>query len=354
MEMISERHKKFIKSIVWVVLILIAVYLFFTKIFRFVAPFIVGLLIALIIEKPVNFLEKRTKFRRGTAVSIMLLLFVIIIGGIITFAFYQLTAELVRMTKDMSGFSNVGEHIKSFIDIGQKFYLKLPDEIVESLKANFGSIAQTVSTWLQGLLKYMLGIIKSLPQVFIFIVISLVSTFFMSRDWKKISEFVFKQIPKGWGIRMRIFKGDLFVALAGFVKAQIILICITFLELFIGYIILGVNYAFLLALLTAILDALPIFGTGTVLIPTAVIHLIMGDIPKAVGFLILYLIITIIRQTIEPRIVGSNVGLHPLVTLMSMYIGTQIFGVIGLILGPIIAVILKTMQKARVLPRWKT
>ncbi|NLN41945.1 MAG: AI-2E family transporter [Clostridiales bacterium] len=144
------------------------------------------------------------------------------------------------------------------------------------------------------------------------------------------------------------------VAFVGFIKAQIFLMAITFLELLIGYQILGVEYAFFFALLTAIIDILPVLGTGTVLIPTAIVHFIMGNIPRALGFLCLYFIIFVIRQILEPRVVGQSLGLHPLVTLMSMYIGLRLIGVPGMFLGPIIVILVKAFYKAGFLPSWKT
>lgn len=105
--------------------------------------------------------------------------------------------------------------------------------------------------------------------------------------------------------------------------------------------------------MTAFVDALPILGTGTVLIPAAAFNLVIGNVPRAIGFIGLYIVIMVVRQSLEPKIMGQNLGLHPLVTLISIYVGMQIFGIIGLFLGPIIVAILRALQKARILPQWK-
>ena len=175
----------------------------------------------------------------------------------------------------------------------------------------------------------------------------------MSRDREKVSGFVYKQIPEDWRIKIRSIKEDLLAALLGFIKAQFILISVTFIELLIGYSLIGVKYAFSFALLTAFVDALPILGTGTVLIPAAAFNLVIGNVPRAIGFIGLYIVIMVVRQSLEPKIMGQNLGLHPLVTLISIYVGMQIFGIIGLFLGPIIVAILRALQKARILPQWK-
>jgi sporulation integral membrane protein YtvI len=160
-------------------------------------------------------------------------------------------------------------------------------------------------------------------------------------------------MPEGWRNKIRTMKEDLFAALVGFIKAQSILISVTFIELLIGYSLIGVKYVFSLALITAVVDALPVLGTGTILIPAAAINLIMGNVPKALAFIALYIVILIVRQFLEPKVVAQSLGLHPLVTLISIYVGLQLFGIIGLFLGPIIVVIIKALQKARILPQWK-
>lgn len=351
---ITKRQEYYIKTFIGIILVVLFVVLFITKILPYVAPFVVAIFMTFIIERPVRWLQVKFRLSRSWAVAIAILLFVIIVGGILILTFYQMTTELANLTRDTPTLYSVSDYFQSFIEKSQSFYLEFPDEIVKSFEDNIGTIVGTISSWLTKLFMSMLNVVKSLPELFIFMIVSVVSTFFMSRDRDKIAAFIYRQFPPKWDDRLRVLKSNLFVAFIGFIKAQLTLIFITFLELLVGYTLLGIDYAFFFAMFTAIVDALPILGIGTVLIPISVVYLVMGNMQRAFGFLLLYAIITIVRQFLEPRIMGSKLGIHPLVMLMAIYIGLKIFGVFGLILGPIIVVILKALQKSRIIPQFKT
>lgn len=329
------------------------VLLLLIKVIPYVAPFVVALFITFIIERPVSFLTTKLKLPRGAAVGIVLLFFTLVTGGIVILIFSELVNEIWRLTREIPSAQVVKGYIDILLGRVQNLYLSLPAELERTIRDSLGSVVGSISVFLQSLLNYLLDMVKLLPQLFLFIVISLVASFFMSRDREKISRFVYKQMPEGWRNKIRTMKEDLFAALVGFIKAQSILISVTFIELLIGYSLIGVKYVFSLALITAVVDALPVLGTGTILIPAAAINLIMGNVPKALAFIALYIVILIVRQFLEPKVVAQSLGLHPLVTLISIYVGLQLFGIIGLFLGPIIVVIIKALQKARILPQWK-
>ncbi|NMA95789.1 MAG: sporulation integral membrane protein YtvI [Clostridiales bacterium] len=346
-------NKEMIKKVIKLVLILALTMLIITKVLPFISPFIAAILLTFIIENPVQFMQKRLKLSRSLAVAIAILLFTIIIGGTVTLVFYRLTTELAYLTREMPSPQPIIDFLTSLMEKSQDFYLGIPEDIVNALENNLDTIVSTISQWITKLFKLMMDIVKSLPRMFIFLIVSLVSTFFMSRDREKLAAFVFRQMPSSWKSKLRIIKMDLFVAFIGYLKAQLTLLLITFLELLLGFTILRVEYAFFFAIFTAIVDAIPVLGTGTILIPVSAIYLIMGESSRAFAFLMLYIIIMIARQFLEPRIIGSNLGVHPLVMLMSIYIGLKLFGITGLILGPILVIVIKTLQRAEVIPQFK-
>jgi sporulation integral membrane protein YtvI len=143
------------------------------------------------------------------------------------------------------------------------------------------------------------------------------------------------------------------MALIGFLKAQSIILSVTFIESFIGLTFLGIDYAFTLAIIIAVFDILPVLGTGGIYVPWAVINLILGNYRLGVGLLLLYGIIVVVRYMIEPKVVGQQLGIHPLLTLMSMFAGLKLIGVAGLILGPTTVVALKAFQHAGIIPKFK-
>ncbi|MGI6188763.1 MAG: sporulation integral membrane protein YtvI [Caldicoprobacteraceae bacterium] len=350
---LNPKHKRYLKTTLWILLILSIILLVLIKVVPYVAPFVVALLITFMIERPVRYVSKKARLPRGVAVAIMLAAFILIIGGGLTLIFSNIVNEIWRLAREFPSAQKVMQYIEIIFAKTQDFFLDLPPDIEQSIRDALGSFVGNIASYLQRLLNYIMGIARFLPQFFLFIIISLVASFFMSRDREKVSGFVYKQIPEDWRIKIRSIKEDLLAALLGFIKAQFILISVTFIELLIGYSLIGVKYAFSFALLTAFVDALPILGTGTVLIPAAAFNLVIGNVPRAIGFIGLYIVIMVVRQSLEPKIMGQNLGLHPLVTLISIYVGMQIFGIIGLFLGPIIVAILRALQKARILPQWK-
>ena len=360
---LKPKTQMILKWLGLILLLIAGLFLFFTQLVKYVAPFLIAFIIMVSIEGLANFFQRRLKFSRSLAVAISLLLFVIVVGGILAFTFYKLTIEVWRLALEISrmDFNPIIDYFESVFEKGQDLFFSLPESLITTIEQSLeldaprlSKIASEVSSWLMNIVMGMIAFVKFLPDVLVFIIVMLISTYFMSRDRRQISEFLSKRIPPHWFAKIRSLRNDMLIALVGFIRAQMLLMAITFLELLIGYQILGVKYAFFFALVTAIVDILPVLGTGTILIPTSVIYLIMGNIPKGLGFLSLYLVIFIIRQILEPKIVGQSLGLHPLVTLMSMYIGLKFMGVAGMFLGPIVIIIIKAFYKAGLFPAWKT
>ena len=193
----------------------------------------------------------------------------------------------------------------------------------------------------------------SIPKMFLDTIIIIISAFYLSNDFKKVNGFFAAQLPEKVRDFGKIIKREFASTTGKYIKAYSLIIFITFAELFVGFTILDIRYAFVLAIVVAIVDILPVLGTGTVLIPWAIYSLITGDLFHGIGLLILYLVITIIRQVMEPKIVGSYIGLYPLVTLMCMYAGMQVMGVFGLFLFPITVIILKNLNDSGAIKLWK-
>lgn len=343
-------------------LFILAIFLFFTQILKFVAPFLLAFLIVLAIDKPVGLLEKRLKLPRGLAVALALVVFLVIVGGVLGFIFYKIIIEIWKLAAEIPNidFDPIAQYFKDLFIKGQNLYFSLPENLIinieETLEAQMpqlSKIATQISSRLMDIVNGAIGFVKFFPDMVVFIIVTIVSTYFMSRDKEKISSFLYKKVPATWVKKIKSLKNDMLLALGGFMKAQVILMAVTFLELLIGYQIIGVKYAFFFALITAVVDLLPVLGTGTILIPTSIIYFIMGDGVKGISFLILYIVIFIIRQFLEPKIVSESLGLHPLLTMMGIYVGLKLMGVVGMILGPIIIIIIKAFYKAGIFPSWK-
>ena len=189
------------------------------------------------------------------------------------------------------------------------------------------------------------GLAGEVPTLLIKFIFTIVSSFFFTIDYYKITHFIIHQFKGERRDILLMLKDNVIGTLGKFIRAYTVIISITFLELSLGFLILGIPNPLLLAGLIALIDIMPILGTGAVLLPWSIISFILGNTKIGIGILLLYIIITAVRQTIEPKIVGQQIGLHPILTLILMYVGAQLMGVLGLLILPIIATILVKLNK---------
>lgn len=319
------------------------------KLSVFLAPFVLALLFSSIMEPIINFLVSRAKIKRKLASAITLLIFLGAFGSIVFLLISRLFTEIADVSVKFPGyFKQVYDEIMLLIGRATDFYHGLPDDVVTSIeryaaelpgKFNIEGIVQNVSKSILGIINS----IKNLPQILIFILITILSTYFLSSDRQLVFSAIRSQLPPSWVRKFSSIKAEMFHAFFGYIKAQLILMTITFTELLIGFSIIGINYKILLAFLISIIDAFPILGTGGILIPWALYNFLTGDIQLGLSLVILYGIVLVVRQMTEPKILGEQIGIHPLLTLMAMYTGLNLFGVGGMILGPITLLLLKNV-----------
>jgi len=184
---------------------------------------------------------------------------------------------------------------------------------------------------------------SSFPEILLFIIATIMSTYFIASYRENIIYWASTQLPENWYENICNVKDNVFKSIFKLIRAYIIILSITFTELFIGFSIIGIENSLVLALLVSIVDLLPVLGTGVIIIPWAVYQLLVGELFIGVSLIILWGLILVIRQIIEPKIIGTQIGVNPLLTLMGIYVGFKLLGAAGLILGPITVVILKSI-----------
>jgi len=202
--------------------------------------------------------------------------------------------------------------------------------------------------FLSGAAAWLVGIVINLPQMFIFMLIVAIATFFLAKDWPAIRLKVLSMVPKNQKTKASFLFNDLTRTFVGFLKAQATLVSITALWFIVGLKVLGIDYALTIGLIAGLLDILPVLGPGAIMVPWLIWELVIGNTKLGIGILVIYLLASAVRQLLEPRILGNNIGLHPLLTLLSLYVGLQLAGVVGMILGPILVVLVMSMYKAGV------
>lgn len=307
-------------------------------------PFLIAIVFAIILEGSINYIVKKTKAPRKAVGTIMVVLVYIIIGLIV----YLLASALVREAIDLSSklpttFENLKLQYNGLYQDGMELLNGLPETVTDGVYeiglGFIGKLTEIVNKIINSIVNFVLFF----PNLIIYIIVTFLATLFLVTDRRTIARHLQEVFPSKLIKKISAVVVACFRTLGKYLKAQCIIICITFIELFIAFLILNQPYPLLLAVLVAIIDALPILGTGTVLLPWAVYSAITGNLGLGIGLLVTYVVITVVRQLVEPRIVSSNLGVHPFLTLVAMYIGFKIFGLFGLIVGPVVMIIYKNV-----------
>lgn len=363
----TERKRKFIINVFYYAIIIALFYLAALYLFGWIWPFVIGFFVALILQKPLDFLYRHIKVRR----SILALLLVIFTYCVIGTLLVLIGIEIVNEVKDFISYliskarelPNLMDSIRLKIIDLLKF---LPDEMESTVvnavnefftgakEINISSI--NFSSPLNGIL----GAAKQVPSAIVSVIITFISTAFITIDYRQIVNFIRRQLsPKNRQL-LSDSKQIFMTTIWRMIRAYALLMTVTFVEMTIGlYIIkwcglLQIDYIVTLAAVIAIVDILPVLGVGTVLIPWGVISLISGRASLGIALLILYVAITLLRNYLEPRIVGGQIGLNPVVTLLAMYLGLQTLGFLGMFVLPMIVIILKILQDEGKIKIWKT
>lgn len=307
-------------------------------------PFLIAIIVSIILEKTVEYVVKNTKISRKIVGTIIVILFY----ALIAFLIYLLVSKLIKEAFSIAiDLPTVFEYVKEKYQVLYNKYMSAMNNIPDTVSGKIYEIGMdflsTISKYITKFFNGTINFIMFIPNIFIYAVITLLATLFLVTDRRKLSMYVHDVFPKKFVRKINNIFRETVTSLSQYLKAQGIMMGITFIELLISFFILKQEYPFTLALVIAIIDALPILGVGSVLIPWGIYVAIMGNIKLAIGLLVTYAIIIVARQLIEPRIVSSNLGVHPFVTLVTMYIGFKLFGLFGLIVGPIVMVVFKNV-----------
>lgn len=373
-----EKRRAIIINVVYFALILAAFYLIFKTFFGVLVPFIVAFLVAAALHRPVTFICRKTPLKRGIVSTVFVLLILSVIG----FLIFLVGAEVVDRLRGFFSFvsaklqnlSDFAEEIKTWLVSAISF---LPDGMrVPAANAITDFFNNIIENGIEGLdfssfsinwssvLSMGAGTIKDtvvqIPSVIIAIVITIIASVFMTIDYDKILVFVKRQIPERYTQKLRDAKTVSLSTLKKMFKAYSLIVLITTTELTIGLYILKFlkiydsDYIVIIAIIIAIIDIVPVLGTGTVLIPWAVYSFISGSVSMGIGLIILYAVILVIRQVIEPKLVAGQAGLSPIVTIMAMYIGTKLLGVLGFFILPFVCIVIKKLNDEGIIHLFKT
>ncbi|MGN0534341.1 MAG: sporulation integral membrane protein YtvI [Eubacterium sp.] len=372
-----QKRRDAIINVAFAAMILGLVFLFFKYCFGVAAPFLLSFFFAVLLQKPLRWLDKRTKNKCHTLWSILLVLLcvLIIIGPVVTiialigreignFISYladqlndipsfltTLKGEILHLLKFLPDgiYTTVSDSINStFSNLINNFDTVIKDFDLSSIGVDAKSITNGVTSGITGIY----GIVKNIPSALIAIVIGIIAWIFFTKDYRQIVSFIRLQLPENNKNLLSEVKQIFSKTVLKMMRAYGIIMLITFCELFLGLTILNLigvmdnGYIVMIAAATAIFDILPVAGSGGILIPWAVISVIMGNYGQALGLIIIYVVISVIRQYLEPKIVGNSLGVHPIVTLAGLYFGLKLFGFLGMFIVPICVMTIKAFNDA--------
>ncbi|WP_307584895.1 AI-2E family transporter [Paenibacillus wynnii] len=349
-------YKKYWRTFFDLGLIVLTVYLVmltFSKLYQLAAPVFLSFFVFILIEPLARFLNRKG-LAKPFASAISVLLFLIVLLGILFGAGLLITSQVVNFQSNLPHYTYViQENFAEFTSFLQNKLNTLPPDVADKVNGYFQDATNLLSRWLVIFFNYMIGILGSFSSFMANFGIAIILAFFLSmeiKDWRKIAH---DKMPKTFKTAYNFLQGNVFKAIGSYLKAQLILISITFVIVLVGLFILGTGNVITMALICAVFDVLPLLGVSTILIPWIIYLFILGNMSLAIGLLVLLVIVLVVRQLLEPKITGNSIGVSSAFLMLSFVIlSTSAFGFAGLILSPILLILIKELLQQGYLQRW--
>ena len=331
-------------------------WIFFKYALSALMPFLLAAVISALVSPIAKKVSKKTKIPQKISAGAILILIFSFTLTLLYFAISKLILELGDLLARLSESPDmIGNALQGLVDrlTGNgthfSFLQKIFDsEALKSLGIDINSalrdaLGSMISSLTGALPSAAVSLIKEIPNVLLFIIVFLIAAFYFSADMGSISNSLSSVLPDRWAAKIPVIREKFKKTVTGYLKAYFLIMLLTFFEMLAGLTLLGVEYALIMAIVISVVDILPILGAGTVLIPWAIFALISSNTPLGVGLLVLYAVTLVARQFIEPKIVGSTLGIHPLATLASVYLGLKFLGFVGIFVGPMVALLLREL-----------
>ncbi|MCI9037815.1 MAG: sporulation integral membrane protein YtvI [Oscillospiraceae bacterium] len=354
MSQLSVFLQRTITGVLW----LVGAVIFFRWLLGPLMPFLLALALSAMAEPLVQRVRRHLKVRRSFAAALVTTFFLLVLGGGAGLVLGRLVLELrqwsARLPEAIAGFPAVWNGL---IDRVEDWYASSPaflrsalDALAEQLMEDGPSLAGDVGGWLMGAASSLLA---ALPDAGLFLMTTVLAVYFTSLSYPAILAFLKRQLPTAWQAKCRDAANCFRSTILKWLRAECLLLLATFVLLLIGFLWMRLDYALLAAAFTALVDALPVLGTGTVLVPWALGCMLLGDTGRGLALLTLYAVGLIVHTLLEPRLLAGQVDLPPITALLAMYLGFHFLGVGGMILLPLCMLLLKQFQDAGVVKLWR-
>lgn len=336
------------------VLAALALFTLVPPLFSLFTPFVLALVMAWLLNPMIKAIQKRVGISRKILSMVLIILLFAVAGGLLTALVSNIVSELASLASNWQAIwadlTAAGEEIGAFLS---GFFEHLPPEVADAVN----SIGEQLFSWLQTAVPAFLSsaashagsVAMGLPSFAIAAVIFVMASYFITSDYPHLRFLFLDHLSE----RLHGFLGNVkrtaVAAFGGYVKAQLILSIVIFFILLVGFLVIREPYAVLLAFLLAVLDFIPIVGSGTAMVPWAAVDLLVGDYRHAVELMVIWGVIALFRRVAEPKVVGDQTGLSPILSLVSIYIGMQVAGVMGMIFGPVLCMVVINIYQLGVL-----
>lgn len=339
---------RFLTLLLYIALCCAAIFVLFKFLLPVLLPFLIGFLLSQLAEPVVKLLEKRWKLPRGGASALVMSALFLLLSLILYLLFQTAATELTRLsTRLPTLLENLRDPLSSIKEWLLTLADKVPDGLGLALRAWVEKLFSSTSTLLERasdlIFSLASGVVGKVPGIFLFLVTTVVASFMISAERQSVLVWFQNRLPDVWKTKLQDLGGHLKKALGGWLRAEVRLMGITFAIICVGLFVLGIEFPLMLGAIIAVVDALPVLGTGTILIPWGLWNLLQHNTVMGAGLLILYGLAAATRTSLEPRMVGKQIGLNPLLALLSMYAGFKLFGLSGMILLPIAAILARQL-----------
>ena len=305
-------------------------------------PFLIAWLIAFAVRRPADFIAAKVHIGRKISRPVLSVLLILGLLGGMVFLVIRVATEGWQLVTTLSEDGRLAGFVSMLLNpfdsaLGNMGMApELEAKLTDAISGLFSQI-------LSGLASVITAVAGSIPKILLFLLITAISSVYFSVDFERINAAVLAILPKKLCGALEDFRNAFLSVFLKYLRSYLLIMLLTFSVMIFGLSILRAKYALLMAIIIALLDLLPVIGIGTVLVPWSIFMFISGDVKMGVGLLVLFAVAEIIRQIAEPKIFGMNLGIHPLLTLVLMYVGYSVFGIFGLILLPAFSIVFSVL-----------
>lgn len=341
----NKYYKKIGMKVLVLLFMLIGLFLLY-KLAMFYLPFLIAIIVASVIEPIVKFLMKRLKLKRKLACTISLLLVITILGTLITLGTTKLISECKNLILNSNEYyKDVYDNAMNYLNEVQEGKTIIPKEVVDLAKESAGGIIDGAKGIAINTGKTILSTVSSIPTMLTYVIITILAIIFTCYDRQYVLDKIKSQVPTKWVEKAKEIYKEMFSVSWNYIKAEAKISSVFFVIILIALLVfdfvgMNVNSPILMAVIIGFIDMLPLFGAGAVMIPWAIYLAFTGNLTLAIALMIVWVVWAILKQFLEPKMVSKEIGMHPIFTLVGMYTGFRVLGVLGLMIGPIIFLII--------------